>query len=84
MRARSDGSALDLPAIIIGASFVLWTCGEIGAWAAVGFGEPDGAGPGRAIAAVAGPLFWIGIAIAVMVAVRTRRCAGTRQRGEGA
>ncbi len=59
-RAQSDGSALDLPATITGASVVLWACGEIGAWAATGFGNPDGAVLWRTLAAVAGPVVWVG------------------------
>lgn len=71
-RAQSDGSALDLPATITGASVVLWVCGEIGAWAATGFGNPDGAVLWRTLAAVAGPMVWVGGGGIAIVAVLTR------------
>jgi len=89
-RAQSDGSALDLPTTITGASdlpttitgasVVLWACGEIGAWAATGFGNPNGAVLGRTLAAVAGPVVWVSVGGVAIVAVLTRRRVRPRGR----
>ncbi len=79
-RAQSDGSALDLPTTITGASVVLWACGEIGAWAATGFGNPNGAVLWRTLAAVAGPVVWVSVGGVAIVAVLTRRRVRPRGR----